>query len=457
MKQQASFGSLPQELKEHILSFVGEPVPSLSRLHTVSTLEFTDSEDTPLKCISLVSRQFRQLATPLLFKHARIKIPTWYSSEQALLSSHGPSPRWRPEPNTENSVGHWLHRYSEKINDLIVSGLSHHVETLCLIVETTSRFIDLLQTVKPNSRLEDLWPKVSNFPKLRRYTVVAPPPFLTILLSVEHKREGMRSVAQIDHLHLVSVSLAKGVQDCHTEEEASWDRFCTAYQWDDVVINQGVTLLSEHRNPFPVTIEGLKERMYTMTENNEPLESLEPLLPYDSRLWPDYGNWSVLRRTRRVTYVAVCPLPGSVKIILAPVGIYCEEFNFKFFPGEYEQEPRLWEDEAFVASSDIYIAKLWSSLCDTLNAILLKAGSNMQRIEALDVFRPSLLSAFSQSIESYRRVHGLGDWKLDIDQCSLTRPASSAKRNALAYGLNVWLQRTYGTAFDKKIPDIPFL
>jgi hypothetical protein len=70
----ASLDSLPEELQLLVLEFIDTPPPSSGRLRHEPCLTLTDSEDQTLKCISLVSKRWRRLVLPTLFKYARLRL-----------------------------------------------------------------------------------------------------------------------------------------------------------------------------------------------------------------------------------------------------------------------------------------------------------------------------------------------------------------------------------------------
>ena len=70
----ASLSSLPEELQLLILDFLDSSPPSLHRLRQEPSLSLTDSEHQTLKHLSLVSRRWRRLVLPTLFKYARLRL-----------------------------------------------------------------------------------------------------------------------------------------------------------------------------------------------------------------------------------------------------------------------------------------------------------------------------------------------------------------------------------------------
>lgn len=69
-----SLNSLPEELQLLIIDFLDSPSPSSSRLRREPSLALTDSENRTLKHISLISKRWRRLVLPTLFKYTRLRL-----------------------------------------------------------------------------------------------------------------------------------------------------------------------------------------------------------------------------------------------------------------------------------------------------------------------------------------------------------------------------------------------
>ncbi|KAK3066115.1 hypothetical protein LTR53_017664, partial [Teratosphaeriaceae sp. CCFEE 6253] len=65
---------LPEELLLHILTYLENDPPSQTNLREEPSLELFRSHQQPLKHVSTVSKQWRRLGLPLLFKHARLRL-----------------------------------------------------------------------------------------------------------------------------------------------------------------------------------------------------------------------------------------------------------------------------------------------------------------------------------------------------------------------------------------------
>ncbi|KAH8896510.1 hypothetical protein GQ53DRAFT_743653 [Thozetella sp. PMI_491] len=69
--------SLPTELLAQIFSYLTEPPPSTSRLHDQPEPHLLRSEHQDLKNLSLVSRRWRAISLPVLFRHVQWSFDRW--------------------------------------------------------------------------------------------------------------------------------------------------------------------------------------------------------------------------------------------------------------------------------------------------------------------------------------------------------------------------------------------
>lgn len=65
---------LPEELLLHILTYLDTAPPSETKLRQEPTLQLTVSDNRTIKNVSCVSKQWRRLVLPLLFKHTRLRL-----------------------------------------------------------------------------------------------------------------------------------------------------------------------------------------------------------------------------------------------------------------------------------------------------------------------------------------------------------------------------------------------
>lgn len=66
--------TLPEELLVHVISFLSPPAPSSLKIRHEPNLQLACSDYTPLKNLSLVSKQWRRLVLPALFRFSRLRV-----------------------------------------------------------------------------------------------------------------------------------------------------------------------------------------------------------------------------------------------------------------------------------------------------------------------------------------------------------------------------------------------
>ncbi len=69
-----SLDTLPEELLGHIFSYLELIPPSVSKARHEPSLELTDSATAPLKSVCCVSKRWRRIVLPLLFRYSRLRI-----------------------------------------------------------------------------------------------------------------------------------------------------------------------------------------------------------------------------------------------------------------------------------------------------------------------------------------------------------------------------------------------
>ncbi|KAI4906550.1 hypothetical protein J4E90_010444 [Alternaria incomplexa] len=82
--------SLPNELLAQIALHLADQAPSITKFHHEPSSQLTDSDSKPLKTISLVSRRWRKVVLPILFRYARIaldKEALWVPMDARLVDS----------------------------------------------------------------------------------------------------------------------------------------------------------------------------------------------------------------------------------------------------------------------------------------------------------------------------------------------------------------------------------
>lgn len=70
----SSINALPEELQTLVISFLDSPSPSSRKLRLEPSLSLTNSPDSTLKQLSLVSKRWRRLVLPTMFIHTRLRL-----------------------------------------------------------------------------------------------------------------------------------------------------------------------------------------------------------------------------------------------------------------------------------------------------------------------------------------------------------------------------------------------
>ncbi|RYP26300.1 hypothetical protein DL767_008095 [Monosporascus sp. MG133] len=178
-----TIGDMPPEVMLHIFDFVAGAAPSVGSLHEQPTATLLDGESgsQSLKCASLVSRAWRSLTLPLLFRHVL----------------------WRPRVTslsafTLNPIP--LLRFLEE-NGLVANQHHHRsgVETFTLVVDFVEDGWGAGDDAHPHTRrrswtgiggprirsvdLEWLWDQLFSVVDPLRFTIMAPPTTLAAFLS----------------------------------------------------------------------------------------------------------------------------------------------------------------------------------------------------------------------------------------------------------------------------------
>ncbi|KAK4113361.1 hypothetical protein N656DRAFT_778131 [Canariomyces notabilis] len=82
--------ALPPELLTQVFSFFDVPAPSDTRLHDEPEIDMLKASDTPLKYISLVSKRWRAISLPLLFRHVVWVLDRWDLPQTAPSEAEDP-------------------------------------------------------------------------------------------------------------------------------------------------------------------------------------------------------------------------------------------------------------------------------------------------------------------------------------------------------------------------------
>ncbi|KAF2963170.1 hypothetical protein GQX73_g10392 [Xylaria multiplex] len=155
---------LPPELLLQVFDYLDGPAPSDTRLHDLPTIDLLTSgpgySQRPLKAISRVSRLWRSLVLPCLFRHV-VWMPEVYSLTAFTLN---------PRP---------LLRF------LADNNLAHYVATLALVIEfydPAARNLMISPKICPDD-LEWLWDRIFSVIDPVRFTILARPTTLAALTS----------------------------------------------------------------------------------------------------------------------------------------------------------------------------------------------------------------------------------------------------------------------------------
>ena len=89
-----SVDALPEELQLSVFTCLGSPPPSELKSRQEPSLQLTSSQHHILKSISLVSKRWRRIILPLLFKHARLRVditsrPEWVDCSICAATAFG--------------------------------------------------------------------------------------------------------------------------------------------------------------------------------------------------------------------------------------------------------------------------------------------------------------------------------------------------------------------------------
>ncbi|KAK8092849.1 hypothetical protein PG999_014436 [Apiospora kogelbergensis] len=152
---------LPREILAELLEFLAGPAPSERRLHEQPSHDLLQSDVVPLKCASRVSRLWRALALPILFRNV-----LW----QPVLSSLDAAGGLCPAP-----LLRFLRRH----------GLQRQVVTFTLLADYAEQGVEpsrVAYQIHP-ADLEAMWDQLFAVVDPLRFTIMAPPTTLAAFLS----------------------------------------------------------------------------------------------------------------------------------------------------------------------------------------------------------------------------------------------------------------------------------
>ena len=107
---------LPEELLLHVFNYLESTPPSEVKIRHEPSLELTRSSKTTLKDVSTISKRWRRIVLPLLFKHARLRIDIpWRKEWSKCAACSKASMDKESERSTKRSVAEATH--SEMVQD----------------------------------------------------------------------------------------------------------------------------------------------------------------------------------------------------------------------------------------------------------------------------------------------------------------------------------------------------
>ncbi|KAH9907056.1 hypothetical protein F4778DRAFT_611792 [Xylariomycetidae sp. FL2044] len=152
---------VPAEILLHVFDFLDGPAPSEQRLHDQPSHDMLEQSSQPLKQVSLVSRAWRTLSLPQLYRH--------------IL--------WRPKVS---SLTAFTLNPIPLLRFLDDHGLARGVDTFTLLVDFVDDEANARQKT-PRIRSVDLewfWDQLFSIIDPLRFTIIAPPTTLAALVSI---------------------------------------------------------------------------------------------------------------------------------------------------------------------------------------------------------------------------------------------------------------------------------
>jgi hypothetical protein len=154
----ATMQTIPNELLLNILGFLDVPRTSTLGLIDEPSFKLTDAAVADLKTISLVSKRWRQAILPLLFRHARLIIPSF--------DKHTPT----------------LHKRIQPLLDFIIQrSLDKTIASFTLVIEDVAVVVGLDH--RTSYQLVTFWKSLFDVIDITDLTIVAPVEVLGVLTS----------------------------------------------------------------------------------------------------------------------------------------------------------------------------------------------------------------------------------------------------------------------------------
>ena len=312
------------------------PPPSFKTLRYVPTPNVTDSEYKPLKALSAVSRKLRVSVVPLLFRHGRLKI----------------KPSSRPVDSDERPL-RWLYQYHSVIRSLIARGLSWFFQSFTIIIAVPTKSLKHRKGdffIGPNT----FWPDPVHFPVLCRFTFLAPPSVLRLLLAIS--RPDLIDCDHGDnHIYLLSFYASpKRLNGNSPTEQIPKSEQQDALgggglEWGNILLNEGFSLFSggdRSTRPFWTAFPNIAVRK---SSREKPPSLVHNFYP------------TALKNTRSLTYVAILPWRLHAQRAFVSISRHVRRIHFQLLPHPDDDRAHEW-DKHDLGFGDPYLMDVWRFL-----------------------------------------------------------------------------------------------
>jgi hypothetical protein len=279
----APIEELPPELIAHIFSFLERPAPSDSRLHDQPFPHMlSDSGNRPLKSVSRVSKRWRAIALPFLFRHVFWAFDRWdivFTTAGELGTSSSATPLDILSFIEHNGIGHYVQSLTMSVSDHMygkhrLSGAAGSSRDDAVSDLGSLSLADVKEAAggtatwsRHSSATEDsnwLWERIFDVMDPKRLTIIALPRMLASLLSrmlykgdtwrfkdqyhilsLERdgkvlgsgaKRDGtIQAAEQADE----SSGASKSSCNCSSQQKRITSKLFTIRPWTSVLLNEG--------------------------------------------------------------------------------------------------------------------------------------------------------------------------------------------------------------------------
>ncbi|KAI4121953.1 MAG: hypothetical protein LQ347_006682 [Umbilicaria vellea] len=368
---------LPQELLDHIISYLDVEPPSLQTLRREPSITLTESDAQPLKNLSRTSRSLRRLTIVTLFKFARIRLN-----------------RLSIEGIVEQPSG------SEEINDfgdfVRINALRSHIKGLVLYTEvdlgpeltsTGPRLSSDVSAGLASFELAHVWGNLLTTLHPNFITMAAPPSTLALLAScVSKDRDAWAFDMPLHILHFKMSYSAPSATSLGPPGEA--DLFHIR-DWSHCTLNEGSSL-----------------RLYSTYEYF--LKTTPSIVPLSSS--------NAIVSIRSVDYIAIFPLHDHTSDIsrLLLIMPNLERLRVQLAP---ESSSKILEDQTRMQKG--LPADMWMELVSGYSVMLqtIREMARLKHFQSLDYaiegLRASLDGVFEHTMRGWHRCGG-GCWTRDL-------------------------------------------